>query len=47
LYKKKIFNNVFTIKIINPYLYMVPFPLKPTIILTLKKINNYVEILRY
>ena len=44
-YEKKIFNNIFTIKITNPYLYMVPFPVKPIIIKTLKKINNYVEIL--
>jgi hypothetical protein len=44
-YKKKIFNNVFTIKIVNPYLYMVPFPVKPIIIQTVKNFNNYVEIL--
>lgn len=43
--EKNIFNNIFTIKIINPYLYMVPFPVKPIIIRTIKKINNYVEIL--
>ena len=41
-YEKKIFNNIFTIKIVNPYLYMVPFPVKPIIIQTLKKINNYI-----
>ena len=46
-YKKKIFNNIFTIKIVNPYLYMVPFPVKPIIIQTVKKINNYVEILHH
>lgn len=40
------FNNVFTIQIINPYLYIVPFPVKPIIIQTVKKINNYVEIFR-
>jgi len=45
-YEKKIFNNIFTIKIINPFLYMVPFPVKPITILTFKKINNYLEILR-
>jgi hypothetical protein len=44
-YEKKIFNNVFTIRIVNPYLYMVPFPVKPIIIQTVKKINNYVQIL--
>jgi hypothetical protein len=44
-YIKQIFNNVFTIKIANPYLYMVPFPVKPIIIKTLKRINNYVEII--
>ena len=44
-YEKKIFNNVFTIKIINPYLHMVPFPVKPIIIQTVKKINNFVQIL--
>lgn len=44
-YEKKLFNNVFTIKIVNPYLYMVPFPVKPIVIRTLKRINNYIEIL--
>ena len=44
-YEKKIFNNIFTIKIINPYLYMVPFPLKPITIKTVKRIYNYVQIL--
>ena len=44
-YTKKSFNNVFTIKIVNPYLYMVPFPVKPIIIQTLKRMNNYVEII--
>ena len=43
-YEKNTFNNVFTIKIVNPFLYMVPFPVKPIIIQTVKKINNYVEI---
>jgi len=44
-YTKQCFNNIFTIKIVNPYLYMVPFPVKPIIIQTVKKLNNYVEIL--
>ena len=44
-YEKKIFNNVFTIKIMNPFLYMVPFPVKQITIRTVKKINNYIEIL--
>ena len=44
-YQKKTFNNVFNINIVNPFLYMVPFPVKPIIIRTIKKINNYVEIL--
>ena len=44
--KTNIFNNVFTIKIVNPYLYMVPFPVKPIIIQTVKKLNNYVVILQ-
>jgi hypothetical protein len=42
--QKKTFNNVFTITIMNPFLYMVPFPVKPIIVKTIKKINNYVEI---
>ena len=42
---KRKFNNIFTIKLMNPYLYMVPFPVKPIIIQTIKKINNYVSIL--
>ena len=46
-FEKQIFNNIFTIKIVNPYLYMVPFPVKPIIIQTMKKINNYVEILNH
>ena len=44
-YEKKIFNNVFTIKIINPYLYNVPFPVKPITIQTGKKTANNVVIL--
>jgi hypothetical protein len=42
--EKKIFNNVFTIKITNPFLYTVPFPVKPIIIQTVKRINNYILI---
>jgi hypothetical protein len=45
-YEKKIFNNVFTIKIINPFMYTVPFPVKPITIQTVKKINNYIEIIQ-
>ena len=45
-YTKQIFNNVFTIEIVNPYLYLVPFPVKPIVIQTVKKINNYVVILQ-
>jgi hypothetical protein len=44
-YVKKIFNNIFTIKITNPYLYIVPFPVKPIIIQTVKRIDNYITIL--
>jgi len=44
-YTNQSFRNIFTIKIVNPYLYMVPFPVKPIIIKTVKRINNYVEIL--
>ena len=45
--EQKLFNNVFTIKIINPYLYMFPFPVKSIIIQTKKIINNYVVILNH
>jgi hypothetical protein len=44
-FQKEQFNNVFSIKIMNPYLYMVPFPVKPILIKTIKRINNYVTIL--
>jgi len=44
-YAKQSFHNIFTIKIVNPYLYRVPFPLKPIIIKTVKRLNNYIEIL--
>ena len=43
-YEKKIFNNVFTITITNPFLYMVPFPVKPIILKTLTHHNNYVAL---
>jgi hypothetical protein len=42
-----LFNNVFIIKITNPFLYMVPFPVKPITIQTINKHNNYIEILKY
>ena len=42
---KNIFNNIFTITIVNPYLYMVPFPVKPIIIQTVKRLSNYITIL--
>jgi hypothetical protein len=41
-FEKKKFNNIFIINIINPYLYIVPFPVKPIIIQTVKKLSNYV-----
>jgi hypothetical protein len=44
-FQKQEFNNEFSIKIMNPHLYMVPFPVKPIIIKTIKRINNYVTIL--
>lgn len=45
-YEKQTFHNVFTIKITNPFLYMVPFPVKPIIIQTIKKLNNYITIIK-
>jgi hypothetical protein len=39
--EKHTFNNVFTFTLTNPFLYMVPFPVKQIIIQT-KKRNNYV-----
>ena len=42
--KKETFNNVFTIKITNPYLYVVPFPVKPIIIKTIENMYKYVKI---
>ena len=43
-YAKGKFNNIFTINIINPYLYLVPFPVKVIIIQTVKKNNNNIVI---
>ena len=43
-YEKKIFNNIFTIKLINPYIYVVPFPVKPITIQTVKRMNNYIVV---
>ena len=40
-YEKHTFNNIFTIKIINPYLYMVPFPLKTILFKTERTLYNY------
>jgi hypothetical protein len=40
-YEKHTFNNIFTIKIINPYLYMVPFPLKNILVKTERTLHNY------
>lgn len=42
-YKKHFFNNIFTITILNPYLYMVPFPVKNIIIKTHQRYNNYCD----
>ena len=41
-YEKKTFNNTFTIQIINPYLYMVPFPVKPIFLKTIRQNNNFI-----
>jgi hypothetical protein len=41
---KKTHYNVFTIQLVNPFLYMVPFPVKPIIIKTQKRIDNYITI---
>ena len=43
-YNKKSFDNIFTIKIINPHLYMVPFPLNSIILKTQRQLNNYCDI---
>ena len=44
-YEKESFNNIFTIQLMNPYLYIVPFPVNSIKIRTIKKIYNYLEIL--
>jgi hypothetical protein len=44
--EKHVFNNVFTLNIINPYLYMVPFPLRPIIIQTIQS-TNFIRICPY
>jgi hypothetical protein len=41
-YERKTFNNTFTIQIINPYLYMVPFPVKAIILKTIRQNNNFI-----
>jgi len=42
-YKKHYFNNIFTITITNPHLYMVPFPVKPIIVKTERRLYNYCD----
>jgi hypothetical protein len=42
---KKTHHNIFTIQLVNPFLYMVPFPVKPILIKTQKRIDNYITIL--
>jgi hypothetical protein len=44
-FQNKNFNNSFSIQIINPFTYMVPFPVKPIILQTLFTINNFVTIM--
>lgn len=44
-YEKKIFNNIFTIQIVNPYLYLVPFPVKPIFLKTKRILNNYCQLI--
>lgn len=39
------FKNVFTIKMVSPFLYLVPFPVKPIIFKTFNNLNNYLQIL--
>jgi len=43
-YEKKTFNNVFNIQIVNPYLYLVPFPVKPLLLKTKRLLDNYCEL---
>ena len=44
-YENKKFNNIFSINFINPYLYMVPFPLKSITFKTEKRLNNFIQII--
>jgi hypothetical protein len=44
-YEKKAFDNKFTLKLINPYLYMVPFPVKQITIQNIRNENNYIILL--
>jgi hypothetical protein len=46
-YEKETFNNVFTIIITNPYLYTVPFPVKPIFLKTERRLNNYCTLVSY
>jgi len=39
-YENNTFNNIFTITIVHPYLYMVPFPVKPIILQTKQSYNG-------
>jgi hypothetical protein len=43
-FENKQFNNIFTITLINPYMYMVPFPMNPIIMKSSPKSNNFVVI---
>ena len=43
-YKNHIFNNKFTITVTNPYLYMVPFPVKPIILKTQRDHHNFLSL---
>jgi hypothetical protein len=42
-YKTHHFNNIFTITITNPHLYMVPFPVKPITVKTQRRLYNYCD----
>lgn len=45
-YQNQTFQNKFTITIIHPYLYMVPFPVKPIILQTKQNYNgNFITII--
>jgi hypothetical protein len=46
-YEKNIFNNIFTIQIVNPYAYMVPFPIKPKNIRSIKKLIIILKFYKY